>query len=139
MHVTGQQPICVAAPNAFCRADALSVGHRVMVADCESLVDAAVTHVEHVVDRTVVYNSSTTPHHTFFAADVAVHNKGGGGGGGCFSGDMLVTVLLKDGSKKCVCMRLLKPGDVMQGTSLTGADACLYTLSDAECHSQQEL
>lgn len=108
-----------------------------MVADCESLVDALVTHVEHVVDCTFVYNLSTTPHHTLFTAYVAVHNTGGGGGGGCFSGDLLVTVLFKDGSKKCVCMLLLKPGDVMQGTSLTAADACLYTLS--ECHFQQEL
>lgn len=88
-----------------------------MVADCESLVDALVTHLEHVVDCTFVYNLSTTPHHTFFTAYVAVHNKGGGGGGGYFSGDVLVTVLLKDGSKKCVCMRLWKHGDVMQGTS----------------------
>ncbi len=119
MHVTEQHPICV-APNKFCRADALTAGHRVMVADCESLTDAVVTHVEQVADRTIVYNLSTTPHHTFFASDVAVHNKGGGGG--CFSGDVLVTVLLKDGSKKRIGMRMLKPGDVIQGVSLMHAN-----------------
>ena len=123
MHVTDQHPICVSS-NTFCRADALSVGHRVMVADCESLalVDAVLTHVEHVTDRTIVYNLSTTPHHTFFAADVAVHNKGGGGG--CFSGDVLVTVLSKDGGKKHVGMRMLKPGDVIQGMSLLCVNIC---------------
>jgi hypothetical protein len=115
LHVTGQHPICV-APNTFCRADALSVGHRVMVVDCDSLVDAVVTRVEDAADCGVVYNLSTTPHHTFFAADVAVHNKGGGGG--CFSGDVLVTVLLKDGGEKRVRLRMLKPGDVIQGASL---------------------
>jgi hypothetical protein len=115
IRVTGQHPVCV-APNAFCPADTLSVGDRVMLAaaDCDSLVAAAVTQVEAVSGSTVVYNLSTTPHHTFFAADVAVHNKGGGGGG-CFSGDALVTVLSSDGGQKRVGMRMLKPGDVIQG------------------------
>jgi uncharacterized membrane protein YgcG len=117
IRVTGQHPVCV-APNAFCRVDTLSVGQRVMVAaaDCESLVAAVVTQVEAVSGSTVVYNLSTTPHNTFFAADVAVHNKGGGGGGGgCFSGDALVTVMLSNGGRKRVGMRMLKPGDVIQG------------------------
>ena len=117
MHVTAQHPVCV-APDTFCRADALCVGHRVMVAasDCERLVGATVTRVEDVADGTVVYNLSTTPHHTFFAADVAVHNKGGGGG--CFSGDVPVIVLSDNGGQKRVGMRMLKPGDVIQGMKL---------------------
>jgi hypothetical protein len=117
MHVTAQHPVCV-APDTFCRADALCVGHRVMVAasDCERLVGATVTRVEDVADGTVVYNLSTTPHHTFFAADVAVHNKGGGGG--CFSGDVPVIVLSDNGGQKRVGMRMLKPGDVIQGMML---------------------
>jgi hypothetical protein len=101
---------------------------------CLQLLDIAVTSPQSLdmtpqarVDCNVVDNSSTTPHHTFFAADVAVHNKGGGGGGGCFSGVVLVTVLLKDGSKKCVCMRLLKPGDMIQGTSITGLNVCNFS------------
>ena len=122
IRVTGQHPVCV-APSAFCRADTLSVGDRVMLAaaDCDSLVAAAVTQVEAVSGSTVVYNLSTTPHHTFFAADVAVHNKGGGGGG-CFSGDAVVTLLSSDGGQKRVGMRMLKPGDVIQGAYTTQGD-----------------
>ncbi len=113
--VTGRHPICI-APNTFCRADALAAGHRVLVAHGDSLADAVVMRVEVVAEGTVVYNLSTTPHHTFFAADLAVHNKGGGGG--CFSGDVLVNVLLKGGGQKRVCMRALRPGDVIQGARL---------------------
>ena len=122
IRVTGQHPICVSS-NTFCRADTLSVGDRVMLAaaDCDSLVAAAVTQVEAVSGSTVVYNLSTTPHHTFFAADVAVHNKGGGGGG-CFSGDALVIVLSSDGGQKRVGMRMLKPGDVIQGAYTAQGD-----------------
>jgi hypothetical protein len=49
MRVTGQHPICV-APDTFCRANALLVGHRVMVrtSEFDSLVDAVVTHFEAV-------------------------------------------------------------------------------------------
>jgi hypothetical protein len=114
MRVTGQHPICV-GPNAFCRVDTLSVGHRVMVnaANDTSLQNAVVASLEAVSDNTVVYNLSTTPHHTFFAADVAVHNKGGGGG--CFSGDVLVTVIENSSDRRCACMRQLKPGDVIEG------------------------
>ena len=115
MRVTGQHPICV-APDTFCRADAILVGHRVMVrtSECDSLVDAAVTRVEAVSDSTVVYNLSTTPHHTFFAADAAVHNKGGG----CFSGIVPVTVILKNSDRRRVCMSQLRPGDVIEGAFL---------------------
>ncbi len=126
MHVTAQHPVCM-APGSFCRADALSAGHRVMVAsgDCERLVGATVTRVEDVADCTVVYNLSTTPHHTFFAADVAVHNKGGGGG--CFSGDVTVVVVSDNGVRQRVGMRMLKPGDVIQGARCLRGDvrACV--------------
>ena len=123
MHVTGQHPICI-APNTFCRADKLSVGHRVMVkaANGNLLQYADVTSVQAVADSTVVYNLSTVPHHTFFAADVAVHNKGGGGGG-CFAGDVLVTVIESNAVRRSACMRQLKPGDVIEGMRHTCADA----------------
>ena len=122
MHVTGQHPICI-APNTFCRADKLSVGHRVMVkaANGNLLQYADVTSVQAVADSTVVYNLSTVPHHTFFAADVAVHNKGGGGG--CFAGDVLVTVIESNAVRRSACMRQLKPGDVIEGMRHTCADA----------------
>jgi hypothetical protein len=115
MRVTGQHPICV-APDTFCRADALLVGHRVMVrtSEFDSLVDAVVTHFEAVSDSTVVYNLSTTPHHTFFASDAAVHNKGGG----CFSGIVPVMVILKNSDRRRVCMSQLRPGDVIEGALL---------------------
>ena len=122
MHVTGQHPICIAA-NTFCRADKLSVGHRVMVkaAHGNLLQYADVTSVQAVADNTVVYNLSTVPHHTFFAADVAVHNKGGGGG--CFAGDVLVTVIESNSVRRSACMRQIKPGDVIEGMRHTCADA----------------
>ena len=136
MRVTGQHPICTGL-DAFCRADALCVGHRVMIRAFNetSLQSAIVTSIKAVDESTVVYNLSTTPYHTFFAADVAVHNKGGGGGGGggCFSGDVLLTVIQKNATRRHVCMRHVKPGDVIEGMFDMCADAT------HACTAQQSL